>query len=98
VMRGKDRTSRRIWGCPECDAHVWGVIDSRWTQAAGMVRRRRECAECGYRMTTYEMLAEQVEGNLREQVEDALTEGLMQKMRPVLVGMLQERFGLKEEE
>jgi transcriptional repressor NrdR len=40
--------------CPFCGAQDTRVIDSRLSQEGDQVRRRRECAECRERFTTYE--------------------------------------------
>jgi transcriptional repressor NrdR len=40
--------------CPFCGASDTRVIDSRLSQEGDQVRRRRECAECKERFTTYE--------------------------------------------
>jgi len=40
--------------CPECDSPEDRVVDSRSTREGRAVRRRRECAQCGARFTTYE--------------------------------------------
>ena len=40
--------------CPFCSAPDTRVIDSRLADDGNQVRRRRECAECGERFTTYE--------------------------------------------
>ncbi|MCX2818098.1 transcriptional regulator NrdR [Haladaptatus sp. F3-133] len=40
--------------CPNCDTDSTGVVDSRPTNGGEAVRRRRECADCGTRFTTYE--------------------------------------------
>lgn len=40
--------------CPFCNAADTKVIDSRLVAAGGQIRRRRECAECSERFTTYE--------------------------------------------
>ncbi|HRJ49245.1 MAG: transcriptional regulator NrdR [Phycisphaeraceae bacterium] len=40
--------------CPYCNANNDKVIDSRESDAAKVVRRRRECLGCGKRFTTYE--------------------------------------------
>lgn len=44
--------------CPYCSTPETKVIDSRLNQTADMTRRRRECAECGGRFTTYERIEE----------------------------------------
>jgi len=40
--------------CPFCHANNDKVIDSRATEGGKVIRRRRECLECGRRFTTYE--------------------------------------------
>ena len=40
--------------CPFCDAEDTKVIDSRLVDEGTRVRRRRECAGCGSRFTTFE--------------------------------------------
>ncbi len=40
--------------CPFCNHNEDKVIDSRETQEAISIRRRRECINCGKRFTTYE--------------------------------------------
>jgi len=44
--------------CPWCDADDDRVVDSRPADAGGAIRRRRECAACGRRFTTYERIEE----------------------------------------
>lgn len=41
--------------CPEC-IEPTKVIDSRDHRDLNVIRRRRECVECGYRFTTYESI------------------------------------------
>jgi transcriptional repressor NrdR len=43
--------------CPYCHHAVTSVTDKRNTQGGGVVRRRRECGNCGKRFTTYEQPA-----------------------------------------
>jgi transcriptional repressor NrdR len=40
--------------CPYCEADHDKVVDSRPSDEGAVVRRRRECLECGRRFTTYE--------------------------------------------
>ena len=40
--------------CPYCGHTETRVLDSRPTDEASAIRRRRECASCGERFTTYE--------------------------------------------
>ncbi len=42
--------------CPECGCEESKVIDSRPTE--NKVRRRRECINCSFRFTTYEIIEE----------------------------------------
>ncbi|MDW7651273.1 MAG: transcriptional regulator NrdR [Bacillota bacterium] len=44
--------------CPYCGCVESRVIDSRSTDEGGAIRRRRECAVCEKRFTTYEKLEE----------------------------------------
>jgi transcriptional repressor NrdR len=42
--------------CPFCRLPETKVIDSRDTEAGAAIRRRRECAACGQRFTTFERI------------------------------------------
>lgn len=44
--------------CPFCADHENKVIDSRMSKDGEVIRRRRECLECGRRFTTYERIEE----------------------------------------
>ncbi len=44
--------------CPYCSHADSSVIDSRDSQEGSIIRRRRECGECGKRFTTYERIEE----------------------------------------
>lgn len=44
--------------CPYCECFDSKVIDSRAAEDGEAIRRRRECASCGRRFTTYERLGE----------------------------------------
>ena len=44
--------------CPYCAFESTRVVDSRLTEPGDSVRRRRECAGCGSRFTTYERVEE----------------------------------------
>ena len=44
--------------CPFCQFESTRVVDSRLTETGDSVRRRRECAQCGNRFTTYERVEE----------------------------------------
>jgi transcriptional repressor NrdR len=45
--------------CPKCKKDNDKVIDSRSAGESTIIRRRRECVECGHRFTTYERLEEE---------------------------------------
>ena len=44
--------------CPFCSESDNKVIDSRMSKDGEVIRRRRECLECGRRFTTYERIEE----------------------------------------
>lgn len=44
--------------CPNCGSFEDKVVESRTLALGGCIRRRRECAECGYRFTSYEKIEE----------------------------------------
>ena len=46
--------------CPECLKRSARVVSSRPSYSRGSVCRRRECAACGYRWTTYEVDADRL--------------------------------------
>ncbi|MFW6107268.1 MAG: transcriptional regulator NrdR [bacterium] len=44
--------------CPFCKTDKDKVVDSRAAEGGGVIRRRRECLDCGRRYTTYERVEE----------------------------------------
>ena len=40
--------------CPHCHKNSSRVIDSRPTDGGNVIRRRRQCENCGFRFTTFE--------------------------------------------
>ncbi len=42
--------------CPNCGSSDSHVLDSRHVEEGNSIRRRRECAECSRRFTTYEAI------------------------------------------
>ncbi len=44
--------------CPHCGGIEDRVIESRQNASGTVIRRRRECVECGYRFTSYEHIEE----------------------------------------
>ena len=45
--------------CPQCDSTENRVVDTRTSRGGRAVRRRRECASCAARFTTYEYVEAQ---------------------------------------
>ena len=41
--------------CPKCGSDDDKVLDSRAVREGAAIRRRRECASCGFRFTTHEV-------------------------------------------
>jgi transcriptional repressor NrdR len=60
VLKSDDTESSAIMKCPYCREDNDRVIDSRACEDGFAIRRRRECASCGRRYTTYERLEESV--------------------------------------
>ena len=50
--------------CPFCKEDNDKVIDSRSSEGGRIIRRRRECIECGRRFTTYEKIGESFKLNV----------------------------------
>ncbi|MAV72777.1 MAG: transcriptional regulator NrdR [Cellvibrionales bacterium TMED21] len=87
--------------CPFCNADDTKVIDSRLVAEGGQVRRRRECASCRERFTTYEA-AELVmpriikqNGNREPFDEAKLRAGLQRALekRPVSLESIESEIG-----
>ncbi|WP_457641653.1 transcriptional regulator NrdR [Persephonella sp.] len=45
--------------CPKCGSLNDKVVDTRQSKDGTVIRRRRECLDCGYRFTTYERFEEE---------------------------------------
>jgi transcriptional repressor NrdR len=77
--------------CPQCETRDTRVVDSRDLDDAATVRRRRECATCGTRFTTYErveaarLIVIKRDGSRQEFDRARLTAGLRKALtrRPV---------------
>lgn len=77
--------------CPFCGAIDTRVIDSRLSQEGDQVRRRRECAECKERYTTFEIVELNLpriiksDGNREPFREEKLRQGMLRALekRPV---------------
>ena len=77
--------------CPQCEERDTRVVDSRDLDDAATIRRRRECAACGARFTTYErieaarLVVVKRDGTRQEFDRDKLAAGLRKALtrRPV---------------
>jgi transcriptional repressor NrdR len=84
--------------CPYCHFESTRVVDSRLADPGDSIRRRRECAGCGERFTTYEraegpMVVVTKRDGQREQFDrDKLMRGILRatNKRPVEVSDLEE--------
>ncbi len=83
--------------CPYCNNQDTAVLESRLAEDGRAMRRRRECAKCGKRFTTYER-AEGVDitvlkkdGRSEEFDREKLKKGVMKATwkRPVSVGQIE---------
>jgi transcriptional repressor NrdR len=77
--------------CPQCGARDTRVVDSRDLDESATIRRRRECAACATRFTTYEraeaarLVVVKRDGGRQEFDRDKLAAGLRKALtrRPV---------------
>ena len=77
--------------CPKCSCQNDKVIDSRASREGATIRRRRECAGCGYRFTTYEeieredLMVVKRDGRREEFSRDKLLSGIRKacQKRPI---------------
>ena len=80
--------------CPQCGGRDSRVVDSRDLDDAATIRRRRECAACATRFTTYErveaarLVVLKRDGTRQEFDRDKLASGLRKALtrRPVADG------------
>ena len=77
--------------CPQCGTRETRVVDSRDLDDAATIRRRRECASCSARFTTYErveaarLVVLKRDGSRQEFDRDKLASGIRKALtrRPV---------------
>lgn len=68
--------------CPYCNHSDTRVIDSRETEEGKVIRRRRQCAKCSARFSTYEqielinLLVVKKDGRKEEYKKEKLQEGI----------------------
>jgi len=87
--------------CPFCKAEDTQVIDSRVSEQGDSIRRRRRCASCNKRFTTYETVELRLpqvvkhDGSRTEFDIDKLRTGFMRALhkRPVPTTMVDESLG-----
>jgi len=80
--------------CPQCGERETRVVDSRDLDDSATIRRRRECAACAMRFTTYErveaarLVVVKRDGTRQEFDRDKLASGLRKALtrRPVPAG------------
>jgi len=83
--------------CPYCGNLGDKVVDSRESKEGEVIRRRRECLECGRRFTSYERIDEipymvvKKDGRRERFDRPKLVQGLLKacEKRPVRVGALE---------
>ena len=84
--------------CPSCQDNNSRVVDSRQVDEGRLIRRRRECEECGYRFTTFEKVEEsplvvvKKEGTREEFSREKILRGLLRacEKRPVALKELED--------
>ena len=84
--------------CPVCGERDTRVVDSRDLDEAATIRRRRECAACSSRFTTYErveaarLIVVKRDGTRQEFDRDKLANGLRKALtrRPVADGVAEQ--------
>jgi transcriptional repressor NrdR len=92
--------------CPFCNYNEDKVVDSRETQDAAAIRRRRECLNCGKRFTTYEyvektpLMVIKKDGRREPFNREKILSGLLKacQKRPVSMERLEQLVGEVETE
>ena len=84
-MSAEVEYAARAMICPHCNASDSSVIDSRPAEQGTATRRRRECAVCGDRFTTYErleapLLIRKRDGTLQLFTVDKVRKGLVRAL------------------
>ena len=92
--------------CPFCGSLDSKVVDSRLSEDGTSIRRRRECAECGKRYTTYEKIESTpilvIKSNGNRQIFDIskIKNGIIKacEKRPVSMAKIDKMVAEKEKE
>lgn len=82
--------------CPRCHQNGSRVVDSRPSEDGSTIRRRRECAHCGFRFTTFEryeqtpLLVVKKDGTRQEFSRQKILNGIVRsaEKRPVSMDRL----------
>lgn len=77
--------------CPKCGSFEDKVLETRQSKDGIVIKRRRECLECGYRFTTYERIEEEIikvikkDGKIEPFEKEKIVKGikLASKGRPI---------------
>ena len=88
--------------CPKCHHNNSRVVDSRQADDGRVIRRRRECENCGYRFTTFERIEEapllviKKNGAREEFNREKILRGLIRsaEKRPVTMDQMETIVGL----
>jgi|SRR5438094_3530320 len=96
--QGSAGAARQIMKCPFCGHVQDKVVDSREAKVGDTIRRRRECAQCERRFTTYERIDEipymvvKKDGRREKFDRQKLLAGLLKacEKRPVAVTKLEQ--------
>ena len=78
--------------CPKCHHNNSRVVDSRQADDGRVIRRRRECENCGYRFTTFERIEEapllviKKNGAREEFNREKILRGLENEVSTTLIG------------
>ncbi len=97
--------------CPFCGGKNLEVLESRSVEDDNSIRRRRKCAKCGRRFTTYEKIREKTlwvvkkDGKREPFIKDKIKRGILRAIekRPISLDLVEditsrvEREILKEE-
>ena len=69
--------------CPQCHVDNNHVIDSRFSEKMNSARRRRECDNCGFRFTTYEIAStdfDKIKDVIREDLKESFVRVLKKRL------------------
>ncbi len=91
--------------CPNCSYESSKVVDSRMSDGAQAIRRRRECEKCEFRFTTFEraqmtnFLVEKRNGEIEPYDREKLERGIMISCgkKPKTIELFREKFAELEE-